>query len=49
MCQSGGAFGPRMPASSRAAGILRKAGRSDVFNLGGGLQSWRQAGLPVVK
>ncbi|HMM52123.1 MAG: rhodanese-like domain-containing protein [Burkholderiales bacterium] len=35
--------------SSRAAGILRKAGRSDVFNLGGGLQSWRQAGLPVVK
>ncbi len=36
-------------SSSRAAGILRKAGRKDVFNLGGGLQSWRQAGLPVVK
>ena len=33
----------------RIAGILRKAGRKDVFNLGGGLQSWRQAGLPVVK
>lgn len=35
--------------SSRASGILRKAGRKDVFNLGGGIQSWRQAGLPVVK
>ncbi|MBN9460584.1 MAG: rhodanese-like domain-containing protein [Burkholderiales bacterium] len=35
--------------SSRAAGVLRKAGRTDVFNLDGGLQSWRQAGLPVVK
>ncbi len=36
-------------ASSRAAGVLRKAGRADVFNLSGGLQGWRQAGLPVVK
>lgn len=36
-------------SSSRAAGILRKAGREDVFNLSGGLASWRQAGLPVVK
>lgn len=35
--------------SGRAAGVLRKAGRNDVFNLSGGLQSWRQAGLPVVK
>lgn len=35
--------------SSRAAGVLRKAGRSDVFNLSGGLEGWRQAGLPVVK
>ena len=35
--------------SNRAAGVLRKSGRTDVFNLGGGLQSWRQAGLPVVK
>lgn len=35
--------------SSRAAGVLRKAGRTDVFNLSGGLEGWRQAGLPVVK
>ncbi len=35
--------------SSRAAGVLRKAGRKDVFNLAGGLSGWRQAGLPVVK
>jgi len=35
--------------SSRAAGVLRKAGRTDVFNLSGGLDGWRQAGLPVVK
>lgn len=36
-------------SSSRAAGILRKAGREEVFNLSGGLASWRQAGLPVVR
>lgn len=35
--------------SGRAAGVLRKAGRKDVFNLAGGLRSWREAGLPVVK
>ncbi|HLT25768.1 MAG TPA: rhodanese-like domain-containing protein [Zeimonas sp.] len=35
--------------SSRAVGVLRKAGRQDVFNLSGGLDGWRQAGLPVVK
>ncbi len=35
--------------SSRAASVLRKAGREQVFNLSGGLQAWRQAGLPVVK
>lgn len=35
--------------SARAAGVLRKAGRKDVFNLAGGLRSWREAGLPVVK
>lgn len=35
--------------SSRAAGVLKKAGRNDVFNLSGGLDGWRQAGLPVVK
>ena len=35
--------------SSKAASVLRKAGREQVFNLSGGLQAWRQAGLPVVK
>ena len=35
--------------SSKAASVLRKAGRAQVFNLSGGLQAWRQAGLPVVK
>lgn len=35
--------------SGRAAGILRTAGRDQVFSLDGGLQAWRQAGLPVVK
>lgn len=41
-CDSGG-------RSGRAIGALRKAGREQVFNLDGGLQAWRQAGLPVVK
>jgi rhodanese-related sulfurtransferase len=35
--------------SGRAIATLRKAGREQVFNLDGGLQAWRQAGLPVVK
>ena len=35
--------------SGRASGILRKASRTEVFNLDGGLGAWRQAGLPVVK
>lgn len=35
--------------SNGASGALRKAGREQVFNLAGGLQAWRQAGLPVVK
>ena len=35
--------------AARAAAALRKAGRSDVFCLDGGLAGWRQAGLPVVK
>jgi len=35
--------------SGRASALLRKSGRADVFNLAGGLQAWRQAGLPVVK
>ncbi len=35
--------------SGTAATTLRKGGRDDVFNLAGGLQAWKQAGLPVVK
>lgn len=35
--------------SAKAAASLRKGGRQDVFNLDGGLNAWRQAGLPVVK
>jgi rhodanese-related sulfurtransferase len=37
------------PRSARAAAVLRKAGRTDVFCLDGGVSGWRQAGLPVVK
>ena len=35
--------------ASRGAAALRKAGRTDVFCLDGGLAGWQQAGLPVVK
>ncbi len=35
--------------AARAAGSLRKAGRAEVFCMDGGLASWQQAGLPVVK
>lgn len=35
--------------SGRAISLLRKAGHEQVFNLAGGVQAWRQAGLPVVK
>jgi rhodanese-related sulfurtransferase len=35
--------------SARAASVLRKSGRADVFCLDGGLSGWQQAGLPVVK
>ena len=41
-CQSG-------PRASKALALLRKAGREEIFTLEGGLQTWRQAGLPVVK
>ena len=33
--------------ANKAVAALRKAGRDQVFNLAGGLQAWRQAGLPV--
>ena len=42
VCESGA-------RSARAASALRKAGRSDVFCLEGGLAVWKQAGLPVIK
>jgi rhodanese-related sulfurtransferase len=35
--------------AARAASSLRKAGRTDVFCLDGGLSGWQQAGLPVVR
>lgn len=35
--------------SGSAATMLRKAGRDQIFNLAGGLQGWRQAGLPIIK
>lgn len=41
-CQAG-------PRASKALALLSKAGREQVFTLEGGLQAWRQAGLPVVK
>ena len=36
-------------ASSRAAGVLRKAGYENVFSLKGGLRAWQQDNLPLVK
>ncbi len=36
------------PRAGKAAGVLRKAGRAEVFTLAGGVQAWRQAGLPLV-
>ncbi len=35
--------------AGRAATVLRGAGHEQVFTLAGGIQAWRQAGLPVVK
>lgn len=35
--------------SSRAAGVLRKAGHQQVHVLGGGMGAWREANLPVDK
>lgn len=35
--------------SGKATAALRKAGREDVYSLDGGVDAWRQAGLPLVK
>lgn len=35
--------------SSRACGMLKKAGFSTVYNLAGGIQAWERANLPVTK
>ena len=35
--------------SSKAAGLLKKAGRDQVFSLSGGIDAWKQAGLPISK
>ena len=42
LCQSGA-------RSTRAAGMLRKAGYANVQTLSGGLAAWREANLPVEK
>ena len=36
-------------SSSKAANLLRKAGYENVFSLKGGLRSWQQENLPLVK
>jgi len=35
--------------SSRAAGIMAKDGYTNVYNLSGGINAWKAAGLPVGK
>ena len=35
--------------SRSACGTLKKAGFQQVFNLSGGVNAWREAGLPMVK
>ncbi|VAW45439.1 hypothetical protein MNBD_GAMMA04-1664 [hydrothermal vent metagenome] len=35
--------------SSKAASALVKAGHTNVFNLSGGINAWKAAGLPVAK
>lgn len=35
--------------SSSAAGVLKKAGFAQVYALGGGMNAWQQAGMPVQK
>lgn len=33
--------------SAAVTGYLLRTGRTDVFNVGGGMEAWEQAGLPV--
>ena len=33
--------------SAAAAGFLIRSGRADVVNVGGGMDAWERAGLPV--
>lgn len=35
--------------SANACGVLKKAGFGKLYNLGGGINAWNQANLPVVK
>ncbi len=35
--------------SARACGVLKKAGFDNVYNLGGGVLAWQNAGLPLSK
>jgi rhodanese-related sulfurtransferase len=42
VCQTG-------RTSHKAEAILKEAGYAEVFSLEGGLDAWRQAGLPVVR
>lgn len=35
--------------SARAAEMIREEGERKVFDLGGGIQAWRKAGMPVEK
>lgn len=42
VCQTG-------QRASKAAGQLRTAGLSQVFVLDGGVQAWKEAGLPITK
>jgi rhodanese-related sulfurtransferase len=42
VCQSG-------IQSSRAIGVLKKAGFAEVFSLDGGFKAWQEQGLPIAK
>jgi rhodanese-related sulfurtransferase len=36
-------------SSARSLGVLSTAGFTEVYNLAGGINAWREAGMPVVK